>query len=184
LPLRAWETFFFLVGSSGAALTGLQFVVIALIAESRRRATPQEIAAFGTPTIVHFVAVLIVSAILSAPWQDLTSIGLALGLCGLSGLIYTFIVIKRARRQTSYRPVLEDWLWHVAFPILSYASLLVSGIFIRSAATQVLFVTGGAVLLLLLTGIHNSWDTVTYITVDQSHGPSDHKHKTERKKSH
>ncbi len=37
LPLRAWETFYVIVGSSAAALTGLQFVVIALIAESRVR---------------------------------------------------------------------------------------------------------------------------------------------------
>lgn len=34
-PLVAWESFYVIVGSSGAALTGLQFVVIALIAESR-----------------------------------------------------------------------------------------------------------------------------------------------------
>ncbi|SRR6266851_5054040 len=39
LPLAAWESFYVIVGSSGAALTGLQFVVIALIAESRRRST-------------------------------------------------------------------------------------------------------------------------------------------------
>ena len=66
-PLAAWETFFFLIGSSGAALTGLQFVVIALIAESSRRATHREIDAFTTPTIVHFGGVLLVSAIVSAP---------------------------------------------------------------------------------------------------------------------
>ncbi len=35
-PLVAWQTFFFLVGSSGAGLRGLQFVVIALIAEQGR----------------------------------------------------------------------------------------------------------------------------------------------------
>lgn len=65
-PLAAWETFYVIVGSSGAALTGLQFVVIALVAESRRKSTFKEIDAFGTPTIVHFCAVLLVSAILSA----------------------------------------------------------------------------------------------------------------------
>jgi hypothetical protein len=37
-PLVAWESFYVIVGSSGAALTGLQFIVIALIAESRARA--------------------------------------------------------------------------------------------------------------------------------------------------
>ena len=57
-PLAAWESFYVIVGSSGAALTGLQFVVIVLVAESRRRRTLREIDAFGTPTIVHFSAAL------------------------------------------------------------------------------------------------------------------------------
>jgi len=74
-PLVAWESFYVIIGSSAAALTGLQFVVIALVAESRTRSTSREIAAFGTPTIVHFCAVLLVSAILSAPWRALTNAG-------------------------------------------------------------------------------------------------------------
>ena len=39
LPLSSWESFYVIVGSSGAALTGLQFVVIALVADSQRRAS-------------------------------------------------------------------------------------------------------------------------------------------------
>src|SRR5258706_8400056 len=81
-PLRAWETFYVIVGSSAAALTGLQFVVMALIAESRRRSSLSQIDAFGTPTIVHFCSVLLVAAILTAPWQRLPSAALGLGGCG------------------------------------------------------------------------------------------------------
>ena len=112
-PLAAWETFFFLIGSSAAALTGLQFVVIALIAESSRRATPREIEAFSTPTIVHFAGVLLMSAIVSAPWYGLSRVALLLGACGFAGIVYTLNVIRRTRRQTTYRVVFEDWLWHV-----------------------------------------------------------------------
>jgi hypothetical protein len=111
-PLIAWESFYVIVGSSGAALTGLQFVVIALIADARtqgaaraQESNDQSIAAFGTPTIVHFCSVLLVSAILSAPWHGLSSVGLTLGVCGLVGVVYGVIVVRRARRQTGYRPV-------------------------------------------------------------------------------
>jgi hypothetical protein len=48
-PFSVWESFYVIIGSSAAALTGLQFVVIALIAEARTRSTSREIAAFGTP---------------------------------------------------------------------------------------------------------------------------------------
>jgi hypothetical protein len=162
-PLAAWETFYVIVGSSGAALTGLQFVVIALIAESKALATPRQIDAFGTPTIVHFCAVLLVSAILSAPWQGLTNVSRAFGALGLIGVIYGVIILRRARLQTGYQPVFEDWLWHVVLPLIAYTTLLVAGLALRSSPQRILFIVGGMALLLLFIGIHNAWDTVTYI---------------------
>jgi hypothetical protein len=164
-PLAAWETFYVIVGSSGAALTGLQFVVIALMAETRRRSSMKEIDAFATPTIVHFGAVLLVSAILTAPWRVLASAGLAVGICGAVGMAYGALVFRRARHQTGYRPVFEDWLWHTALPLISYAALLGAAIALRRHSHASLFVIAGAVVLLLFIGIHNAWDTVTYIAL-------------------
>jgi hypothetical protein len=179
-PLVAWESFYVIVGSSGAALTGLQFVVIALIADARtqgaaraRESNDQSIAAFGTPTIVHFCSVLLVSAILSAPWHGLSSVGLTLGVCGLVGVVYGIIVVRRARRQTGYRPVWEDWLWHAVLPLVSYALILISAIVLRSYPQRALFVIGATALLLLFIGIHNAWDTVTYIAVGGLQPPNE-----------
>jgi F0F1-type ATP synthase assembly protein I len=179
-PLVAWETFFFLVGSSGAALTGLQFVVIALIAESRRRATTREIEAFATPTILHFCAVLLIAAIVSAPWQSMSSVAFALGACGIAGVVYGLIVVRRARQQTTYRPVLEDWLWHSVFPLIAYSLLLVASVLLTRYPRQVLFAIGATALLLLFIGIHNAWDTITYIVVEQSETPKEHEDSDER----
>lgn len=166
-PLAAWESFYVIVGSSGAALTGLQFVVIALIAESKRRATTREIEAFGTPTIIHFCTVLLLSAILSAPWHSLTSVAYALGACGLIGLIYCLIVVGRARRQSTYRPVFEDWLFHAILPLIAHGLLLATAVLFKSQPERALFLVGAASLLFLFVGIHNSWDTVTYIAVGE-----------------
>src|SRR6266540_4625819 len=148
-PLVAWESFYVIVGSSGAALTGLQFVVMALIAESSRRSSGREISAFGTPTVIHFCAVLLVSAIVSAPWHSLSSVAFALGVCGLAGVAYGVIVIRRARLQTGYRPVFEDWLWHSVLPLIAYALLLVAAIMLGSDPRRVLFVVGATAVLLL-----------------------------------
>jgi hypothetical protein len=71
--LAGWENFYVIVGSSAGALIGLQFVVITLIAS--RPVAPglaQAGAAFATPTIIHFGSVLLLSAILSAPWHGVT----------------------------------------------------------------------------------------------------------------
>jgi hypothetical protein len=38
-----------------------------------------------------------------------------------------------------------------------------------------LFAVGAAVLSLVLIGIHNSWDTVTYLAVSRREGQNQHK---------
>src|SRR6266550_3261618 len=147
-PLVVWENFYVIVGSSGGALTGLQFVVMALIAEAQKRSTAREIDAFGTPTIVHFCAVLLVSAIMSAPWHGLSNVSLAIGACGVTGVAYGLIIVRRARSQTGYRPVFEDWLWHAVLPLIAYALLLVSAILLRGYSHRALFVMAATALLL------------------------------------
>lgn len=170
LPFASWESFYVIVGSSAAALTGLQFVVIVLSAEVRGVGGPGAVRAFGTPTVVHFCAALLVSVTLSAPWHGLTGPALGLGACGVVGSAYTLWVVRQARRQKDYVPVLEDWLWHFIFPLGAYAALLTAAILLRVEPRPALFVVGATTVVLLFTGIHNSWDAVTYIALSQHPG--------------
>jgi len=164
--LTPWENFYVIVGSSAGALTGLQFVVITLIAGSRARASSGDIAAFGTPTVFHFCVALFVCATLSAPWQSLFGAAIAIGGCGVAGIIYALVVTRRAHSQTRYRPVFSDWVWHVTLPLSAYVALLAAGIMLRQIPAPSLFVIGAAILLLVYIGIHNAWDTVTFIAVN------------------
>jgi hypothetical protein len=165
--LTEWESFYVIVGSSAAALTGLMFVVIALIADLEAPRSMGAIAAFGTPTVVHFCVALIVSAMLSAPWHALTTAAVAVGGSGVGGLAYTLYVLRRARRQTAYRPVLEDWLFHTVFPLGAYGAITLAAIRLPRDPEHSLFTVAGAVLSLVLIGIHNAWDTVTYLAIQQ-----------------
>lgn len=167
----AWESFYVIVGSSAAALTGLQFVVMVLGAEISNLATVHTTRAFGTPTVVHFCAVLLNSAILSAPWRRHSSAALAIVAFALVGVIYTLIVLRHARRQTDYKPVLEDWIFHTALPLLAYAAFLVAGICLPGDPGPWLFAIAGASLILLFVGIHNAWDAVTYIAIVRRRKP-------------
>lgn len=169
-PLAAWESFYVIVGSSAAALTGLQFVVIVLGAEMNVIGGGQAVRAFATPTIVHFAAVLLISAILSAPWHSLTNAGLVLAACGLAGTLYALNVVRHAVRQQDYKPVLEDWLWHFCFPIIAYGTLLIAALLLRSHPVAALFWVGTTTVFLLFIGIHNAWDAVTWMAQRQRHG--------------
>lgn len=168
--LISWGNFYVILGSSASALTGLQFVVITLGAEVDVLSTPT-IRAFGTPTIVHFCAVLFISVIISAPWPTISSAGLCLDACGLAGLTYTVLVARRVRRQTDYVPVLEDWLWHCALPFIAYAVLLTAANILWRYPVQALFVIGATAVFLLFVGIHNAWDAVIYIALERRQRP-------------
>ena len=165
-PLSSWESFYVIVGSSGAALTGLQFVVIALIAELPRT-NSAAIDAYGTPTVVHFGVSLLISAIMSAPWPTMLPVAVMFGIVGGCGVGYVAIVYRRARVQSEYKPVFEDWLWHNILPFVAYAGVAVAGTLLLTHPIGSLFIVGAMTLLMLFIGIHNAWDTVMYITTEQ-----------------
>ncbi|HEX6553024.1 MAG TPA: hypothetical protein VF026_09705 [Ktedonobacteraceae bacterium] len=167
-PLATWHNFYSIVGTAAATLTGLLFVVVTLVTGLRVRVSSPNsgIAIFSTPNIFHFGVALLVAAILSAPWQALWPAGLLLGLAGLGGVTYVVIVVRRLRRQTSYQPVLEDWLWHTVFPPVSYTALVVAAVVLPGNPAPALFVIGAATVLLLFIGIHNAWDNVTYVALE------------------
>jgi hypothetical protein len=158
-----WENFYVIVGSSAGALIGLQFVVITLIANIPvSGSSALASSTFGTPTIVHFCAVLLLSAVLSAPWNSVSEAAIAWGLIGLAGVGYSLVTIRRMKFQAAYRPELEDWLFHAVLPLLAYANLGFSSYFSRVYVRQALCCVAVSALLLLFIGIHNAWDAVTY----------------------
>jgi hypothetical protein len=168
--LAEWDSFYVIVGSAAGALIGLQFVVMTLIAERPPKNLAEGGAAFGTPTVVHFSAVLLLSALVRVPWQAIIPASVLWTLIGLSGMAYSIVVTRRVRAQGAYRPVLEDWLFHVLLPLAAYTMLAVSGFAALSYTHEALFGIGTAALLLLFTGIHNAWDTVAFHVVENLSG--------------
>ncbi|HSZ55321.1 MAG TPA: hypothetical protein VK797_06660 [Tepidisphaeraceae bacterium] len=169
-PLPAWQTYYEIVGASAGTLIGLQFVVIALLATTRKRADRESINAFGTPTVVHFGGALAVCAMMAAPWPSLLALSVALTACGVGALSYAAKVFHRARQQTAYQPVWEDWLWHAILPCGVYAAFTAAALLLRVITQIALFVIAGAAIGLLFIGIRNAWDSVIYIVVaDDGH---------------
>jgi hypothetical protein len=162
-PLEGWHDFYVIVGSSAGALTGLQFVVMALVADLSASRSTQTADAFATPTVVHFGIVLLLSGVLTAPWDGTAAPRVLSGLIGGAGLVYSLVVARRMRAQVEYRPVFEDWLFHALLPIAAYAVLIAVAWAPRRDLPGALFAVAGAAMLLLFVGIHNAWDTATYL---------------------
>jgi hypothetical protein len=160
--LGEWDSFYVIVAPAAAGLIGLQFVVMTLIAERPSPRAAEASAAFATPTIVHFSTVVLLGALLRAPWPTSTAPSILCALIGLIGVIYEIIVVLRMRGQKVYEPEFEDWLCHFVLPLAAYALLAISAIEAHAHLRAALFGFGGTSLILLFNGIHNAWDAVAY----------------------
>ena len=172
LPLLSdWQNFYMIMGTAAATLTGLMFVVTTLIAgiDAHLSTLNAAVSAFNTPTVVHFGTVLLLAGILSAPWQTFSSLSLLLGLLGLGMVFYSIIVLLRMRRVPQYQSTLEDWSWYMAFPLIANTLLIVAAFVLPKNPSSALYLVGSAMMLLLLVGIRNAWDMVTFLAVERAH---------------
>jgi hypothetical protein len=178
--LSAWSNFYVITGSSAAALTGLTFIVITLIAGQHMHSSTDGIGTFSSPTVVHFCAALFVSAVLTAPWRSLVQTSVILGLTGAFGLAYLLRIAMRMLRLTQrenpdYRLQLDDWLRYVSVPFAAYATIILAAFWLPVSPIGALFAFGGSTVLLIFLGIHNAWDVVTFLAVSSIEEQNDDK---------
>jgi len=173
LALSDWQSFYVLLGSSAAALTGLTFVVITISSErgdvtgsASTRLTGLRV--FITPTAVHFSAALWLSALMCMPGQTVAALDGLLAVTGLAGLIYCATLLGRMlARSFDYKPFLSDWIWNAVLPITAYLALGATCLLLLRQPASALYAIAGVVLLLLFIGIHNAWDVVVWITTER-----------------
>ena len=166
ISLSEWETFYVITGSSAAALTGLMFVVVALVADRIERREPDGVGAFSTPTVAHFAIVLLVASIMTMPLHRVLSLSICIGGCAAAGLISSGLATIRMRKLRAYKPAMEDWVWHVSLPFVAYAMLLASALLLGTAQELALAIVAAAVLALIFIGIHNAWDVAVFIVTE------------------
>ncbi|HLJ84770.1 MAG TPA: hypothetical protein VKT51_11400 [Candidatus Eremiobacteraceae bacterium] len=169
--LGPWSNFYTITGSSAGALTGLMFVVITLVTGVERSKRNRDgISAFSTPTVIHFGAALLVSAILSAPWPSLAYPASLLAIAGILADLYILRVWLITKRFKDYTPDFEDWIFYTILPLAAYSVILAGAIMLNSSPVAP-FALAAAALLLIFIGIRNAWDVVTYIAIERTPSP-------------
>ena len=76
--LQHWHEFYFLLGTSAAALTGLMAVVVSINPETIAQRPKSGVRAFVTPTMVFFTTAFVVSGLLLAPEVPVRSLAMLL----------------------------------------------------------------------------------------------------------
>ena len=74
----------------------------------------------------------------------------------------------RGGRLSQFSSLKPNWIWHTALPLLAYATLVAAALTLGGHVVVSLFAAAGATMLLLFVGIHNAWDAVTYVAVDET----------------
>lgn len=163
--LKGWENFYVITGTAAGGLTGLTFVVIALVRDARI-SNMSGVGAFVSPTIVHFTVILSLATFLCVPRLSAAALAIGLGCVGLAGLVYVAVIMHRILyRLGEYSPVLEDWVFNVILPGAAYAALLGSALGLERRPALSVDVVAASVLLLLLIGIHNAWDIAVWMSL-------------------
>jgi len=151
--LSLWESFYVIVGSSGAGLTGLMFVVITIAGRFDRRphaGNAQRVRNAERDPLCrcapHRRSAQCAMAAVSRILRNVV------GATALAGIVYLLIVVRRMLRQTGYKPVLEDWVWHAFLPMTAYAALFVGAAGLSHDQIWALFLIAAVSLLLLGIG--------------------------------
>ena len=167
LPLlEAWSNFYVIVGSSAAGLTGLTFVVIALVSDAHG-VRMSGLRAFVTPIVMHFGSALWLSAVLCIPGHTAVSVAACMMVSGAILSAYGATTTYRMYRgRALYNPVIDDWIWNATLPSLCYLGLLVAGVLALQRTALALYIIGAAALTLLFVGVHNAWDLAVWVTVE------------------
>ena len=62
-------------------------------------------------------------------------------------------------------------MWYTALPIVAYMTLIAGAATLDVTPAVAAYAPAGGVALLILVGIHNSWDIVTFITIGDMRPP-------------
>ena len=169
---EGWENFFLMIGGAGGGLIGLLFVVVTLTADFERTRALKGAALYMTPTAVQFAVVLAVSATAMIPRLAIWGTALLFGLFAAAGLgcaTRSGVGIHGWKLGGENLHWTDFWLY-AALPGMIYIGLLVSAVAFGQHADWAVHATAILLLALLLSGVRNAWDLVTWMT---PHGEGD-----------
>jgi hypothetical protein len=160
---KGWEEYFFMVGSSAAALIGLMFVVITLTAGRDRRELERGKKLYTSPIVWHLSVILVLSGAAIAPTMSARLFALASGGLGILGLmmgIRCAIGIASLPHASDAR---FDAFWYGAAPAIVYFGLAGAALAVFRGQQWAASAIAADLMVLLLVSIHAEWDLVTYL---------------------
>ncbi|MBV8086977.1 MAG: hypothetical protein JO247_19390 [Chloroflexi bacterium] len=151
--LAGWHDFYMLAGTAGATLLGLLFVAVSLKLDVVKHETAKHIRALAWQTFASFLSVLFVSFTFLIPFVNQPSLGLALAIFGLIGIVRMAISAPSA--------VSAGWSFaaggRFGLPLAAYCVLLACGIDLVEGSLSGLYWMVAPILMLLASAAQGAW---------------------------
>ena len=164
---EAWETFYFMVGSSAGALIGLLFVVVTLTGEiDPARATIAQ-RAFMSPTVFHFVTVLIISCAAVVAILPVAAMALAIAVPAVIGTLNSIAALVRLSGGKLTAPHWTDYVYYGALPTVCHLWLILVAWELWQGASFAPYGVALGAMALLLLGIRDAWDLATWLVYNK-----------------
>ncbi|MBV9558659.1 MAG: hypothetical protein JO254_16455 [Pseudolabrys sp.] len=167
--LHDWHEFYFMLGSSAAALVALLFVAISVGIGFFDRGNVTATRTFISSIVVHFSCVLFVAAMALVPGHAPNLVAIVLLAAGVVGAIVALISSVNIFREPE--PIgleIIDYFAYGIVPLIAYCKIIVAALTLRAHWEWGPELLATGVLLLLLINIRNAWDTVLTVVRRQT----------------
>jgi len=160
-----WDSFYLLLGGASGGLIGLVFIVVTLIRNVDAQANLKATSVFMSPNVFNLAAVLVLSALATAPRVPPQAEGGLIAAAALAGLYYagrSIVMLgpTRAVRATHWSDI---WAYGIA-PFAAYLVIAAAAACAWLAPAWAAGTLAVGTVGLLLSAIRNAWDLVTWIT--------------------
>ena len=162
---EGWENVYLMIGSAAAGLIGLLFVVVTLTSNRDASRSSRGIALYMTPTTLHFALVLTLSAVAMAPKLSPTRVAVIFVLGSVAGLISAAkasIGIHGLSKSEDPPHWTDLWCYGVG-PAAGDVALAAAALALWLRTDWACEVLAATLLAVLLVGIRNAWDLVTWM---------------------
>jgi hypothetical protein len=126
--LRDWHDFYVLVGTASATLVGLMFVAVSIGTAIFNEDHSAGMAAFITPNVTHFAAVLFACLLVAIPTHSWRTLGALLGAGALAGSIYCGGLVVQIIINDRYKLDRIDRLFYALLPLVGYLLGLIAAV--------------------------------------------------------
>lgn len=162
--IAAWWNFFYMCGSSAAALMGLMFVAVTLGWRLIKKETIALTHVFLTAIVFHFLQVLFLCCLTAIPVES--PLLLAAGAAGSAAIRLAGIpAICRHLRAEAQRVEITrgDWFNIVLMPSAAYLALILSGAGLLAGAVWAIPLLAASCLFMMLGSAYGAWDMLLWI---------------------